>query len=155
MSPALFNPAGTLRFHAGLMKPSWLCLLVPLGAIAACDVTDDRPETLAYVTETVLAPNCGTAECHSAMKKQSNYVFDSVAGAQASIAGGDLVATCATPPCDDADAGSYLLTVITTKDVEGNRMPRDQPLANKDIVYIASWITDGADGYVPPNGSGN
>jgi hypothetical protein len=137
------------------MTRSWLWSLVPLGAIAACNVVDDRPETLAYVTETVLAPSCGLAECHSAMKRQSNYVFDSVAGAQASIAGGHLVATCALPPCENADASSYLLTVISTQDVEGDRMPRDQPLANKDIVYIASWITDGADGYVPPNGSGN
>ncbi len=137
------------------MKLTGFCWLVALGGLVACDVTDDRPQTLAYVTETILAPSCGTAECHSAMKKQSNYVFDSVAGAQASIAGGGLIATCAQPPCESADASSYLLTVISTQDVEGDRMPLDQPLANKDIDFIANWITDGADGYVPPSGSGN
>ncbi len=131
------------------MKPYLLCLLA---ATAACDVTDDRPETLAYITETILAPSCGTAECHSSMIKEKGYAFDSVEAAQDSIASLPLIDVCATPPCPGADANSYLLTVITTQDIEGDRMPLDEPLANKDIVLIANWITDGADGYTPPQG---
>ncbi len=130
------------------MKPFLCCLLA---ATAACDVTDDRPETLAYITETILAPSCGTAECHSSMVKQKGYAFDSVENAQDAIASLPLIDVCATPPCAGADANSYLLTVITTKDVEGDRMPLDEPLANKDIVLIANWITDGAEGYTPPS----
>lgn len=127
----------------------WKLFAISLGLIGACAVTDDRPETLEYITETILAPNCGTTTCHSAFKRQSGYAFDSVAGARAAISDGTLIATCATPPCDGADADSYLLTVMTTQDRAGNRMPLDQPIANKDIVLIAHWIADGAEGYAP------
>ncbi len=126
-----------------------LKLALAVAALAACSVTDDRPETLAYITETILAPSCGTAECHSAMKRQSGYAFDSVGAAQDSIKNGALVAICATPPCDSAPGSSYLLTVITNQDIYGNRMPLDQPLPNLDAVLIANWITAGAPGYTP------
>jgi hypothetical protein len=125
--------------------------------LAACSATDDRPETLAFITESILQPNCGTAECHSAMKKQSLDVFDSVAGAQSSIQNNGLIA-CAGPnsttldPCD-LGGKTYLITVLTTTDVEGDRMPLDQPLANKDIFFIEQWITDGAEGYTPNAGA--
>jgi hypothetical protein len=124
---------------------------VLMSAAVACGTTDDRPETLAYITETILAPSCAAAECHSAVKRQSNYVFDTVAHAQASIASLPLIDTCPTPPCPRATLeNSYLLTVITTEDSAGHRMPLDQPLANLDIVLISDWIRDGAAGYVPP-----
>jgi len=123
--------------------------VLTLLAIAACNTDDDRPATLAYVTETILAPNCGVAECHSSLHRQSNYVFDSVAATQISIKNGNLIVTCETPPCPSAPGGSYLLTVITDGDVEGNRMPLDEPLPNLDAVLIANWIIDGAPGYTP------
>jgi hypothetical protein len=131
--------------------PSYFVLAIAaVCALAACNVTDDRPETLAYITEAILAPSCGTAECHSAMKREKGYAFDTVENAQDSIANGELVEVCATPPCVGAPADSYLLTVITSQDVEGNRMPLDQPLANKSIYLIGNWITNGAEGYTPP-----
>jgi hypothetical protein len=119
-----------------------------LVAVAACG-TDERPPTLGYITETILAPSCGVAECHSSLKRQSDYVFDSVASAQDSIKNGNLIAVCDAPPCEDAPGASYLLTVITDGDSAGNRMPIDQPLPNLDAVLIARWITDGAPGYTP------
>ncbi len=117
--------------------------------VAACSTTDDRPQTLAYVTETVLQPYCATAECHSTSKRQSDIVFDSVAEAQRSIKDKGLIDICATPPCMDSPGKSYLLTVITTKDAQGNRMPLDEPVPNLDDVYIANWIIAGAPGYTP------
>jgi hypothetical protein len=124
-------------------------------AFAACSATEDRPETLAYITETILAPFCATAECHSAMKDQSGYAFDSVELAQDAIAGetgtaGMLIASCSAVPCDASDNNNYLLKVIDEQDIYGNRMPLDQPLANKDIVLIHDWIANGAVGYTPP-----
>lgn len=119
-------------------------IFLVFGALVACNVTDDRPETLAYITETILKPSCGTANCHSAMKAEKNYVFDSVEASRKSMA--TLVTPCDEPPCTTAPADSYLLTVITQEDSEGNRMPIDQPLANKDIVLIEHWILDGAPG---------
>jgi len=117
--------------------------------LAACGTNDDRPRTLADVTEMILAPNCGVAECHSSLRRQSGYIFDSVEGAQDSIKNGNLIETCAAPPCTGAPGGSYLLTVITNGDRFGNRMPLDEPLPNLDAVMIADWITDGAPGYQP------
>jgi hypothetical protein len=143
---------------------SWLTrAAVVVCALGACTTTDDRPETLAYITETILAPNCGGAECHSASKRQSNYAFDTVEGTQAALTrslapggGPALVRTCEMlpdpkiTPCYEADAASYLLTVITNADQFGNRMPLDQPLANLDTVLIAHWIRDGAPGFTHP-----
>lgn len=131
-----------------------LAAVVPMGALAACRTTEDRPETLAYITETILAPNCGTAECHSAKKDQSYDQFDSVAGAQESIANNALISCSDSTgaeldPCDEGGK-TYLIQVLTKADVEGDRMPLDYPLANKDIYFIAQWITDGAEGYVSP-----
>jgi hypothetical protein len=123
-------------------------IFLAFATLVACNVTDDRPETLAYITETILKPSCGTAECHSAMKAEKNYVFDSVDAARKSLQ--DIVATCDEPPCTTAPAASYLLTVITQQDVEGNRMPLDVPLANKDVVLIEQWILDGSPGLVEP-----
>jgi hypothetical protein len=124
-------------------------LVVALVLFAACSVTEDRPETLAFITETILAPKCGTTECHSSMVKTQGYAFDSVAAAQNALAQ-NLIAACDVPPCDEAPSNSYLIKVITDKDSFGNRMPLDQALPNKDMVLIAKWITDGAEGYTPP-----
>ena len=122
-------------------------------ALAACGITDDRPQTLAYITETILAPNCASAECHSSMKRAYGFAFDTVANAQASFASKPtLIPPCKDePPCADADTASYLLKILTSdQDVYGNRMPLDAPLANKDIFLIATWIEYGAAGYTQP-----
>jgi hypothetical protein len=137
------------------------CLLIGLG-LAACDLSQhsaaDRPEQLDYIVETILAPSCGTAECHSAMKAQSGDVFDSVAGARASFdAHTDLVLTCEAlkppqeTPCIGAAPGSYLFRVIDTgveSDVgKGDFMPLDQALSTEDHKLIGDWLNDGALGY--------
>jgi hypothetical protein len=118
-------------------------------ALTGCNVTDDRPETLAYITEAILAPSCGTATCHSAMKREYGYAFDSVAEAQKSIQSHALILTCGDPPCAGAAANSPLLTFLWKNDSQGNRMPIDAPLANADIDLIGRWIDDGAFGYQP------
>ncbi len=123
--------------------------LILLTVLSACSETDERPHTLAYITETILAPSCGTAECHSAMKRQNDYAFDTVENAEQSIRKGNLVIQCAMPPCQDAPSVSSLLTVISDKDVAGNRMPLDEPLANLDVYLIGEWIIDGSPGYQP------
>jgi hypothetical protein len=123
-------------------------------ALAGCDLSNDqaldgRPLTLEYITQTILKPSCGTAECHSALKAEKTDVFDSVAGARASMKNNFLVFTCETLeppetfPCgNDAAANSYLLTVITDQTTNGYRMPFDQPLSKSNIELIGNWITD-------------
>jgi len=135
-----------------------------LCALAACSTTEDRPETLAYVTETILVPYCSSAECHSTAHEQSRYVFDTVEHAQVSLAGmygtggtlGQLIMPCMTspPPCTDAAGASILAGIVARdpnfKDTAGHWMPLDQPLPNKDVFFIGNWINDGAAGFVFP-----
>ena len=142
------------------------CLVLVMG-LAACDLsqkTPDRPEQFEYIVEAILAPSCGTAQCHSAMRAQSGDVFDSVDGARASLDAHGLVVNCAylklPDTCGkDAANNSYLFTVLeqgpglgVTSDIgKGNVMPLDQSLSSADKELIGQWITDGAEGYdVPP-----
>jgi hypothetical protein len=142
------------------------CLVLVMG-LAACDLSQktaaSRPEKFDYIVETILAPSCGTAECHSALKAQSGDVFDSVEGARATLDDPlhtDLVMSCATlsppetSPCGkDAANGSYLFTVLeqgqgVISDVgHGDVMPLDQALPSADREFIGQWIDDGAEGY--------
>src|SRR5260221_14453134 len=94
-----------MRAHAARERRRDLCkatcavmkLAVALVLFAACSATEDRPETLAFITETILAPSCGTTECHSSMVMRQGYAFDTVAAAQVSLAK-NLIATCTVPP---------------------------------------------------------
>ena len=132
----------------------WLCALLITGACnLENDTQDDRPATFEFITQAILKPSCGTAECHSAMKAEKQDVFDSVDGARTTftVTHTDLVFTCATlqppepSPCNNDDVNnSYLVQVISTADNEGDRMPLDQALSNKDIELIRTWIQDGA-----------
>jgi len=127
------------------------CLLLACVLGACAHPVDDRPETLEYVTEAILAPNCGAANCHSSWKHIEDDVFDNVSGALFSMQSHVLLG-CETKDLDPCDDGrhTYLYTVLVAADREGDRMPLDQPLANKDIQFIADWISDGAEGYVSP-----
>ena len=124
--------------------------------------------TLAYITETILAPSCGTANCHSTWKHMNGNTFDTVSGTEYTLSrllpppndalppligclGSDNVTMI--DPCDLGFDGfdarrTYLYQVMVDRDTEGDRMPLDQPLPNKDIEFIAAWINNGAPGYV-------
>lgn len=126
--------------------------LVLFGALlaGACGTTtDDRPRTLAYITDTILAPTCASAECHSAFKRQVGDEFDTVDAARRSIVGNGLVL-----PDDAADpAGSLLIQSLTVgapsilSPGSGNvRMPYDAPMPDADIALIEAWIADHAPG---------
>jgi len=136
-----------------------LALLAAVSGLWACGVTtDDRPQTLAYITETILAPNCATAECHSSTRAQAGYVFDTVQHAQDSLADANdttgfrsfaALITVGDP------ANSPLVTVLNgqggySQSTGKPLMPLDHPLPNKDIFFIGEWIQNGADGYVAP-----
>jgi len=110
-------------------------VLVGAIALAACTQSDnDRPATLEYITEAILQPSCAQADCHSSLRRERGYVFDTVAEAKKSLSG-IVVST-------DPDAS--LLYLVLTRQVL--RMPYDSPLPDKDIALIRTWITDGAPG---------
>jgi hypothetical protein len=115
-------------------------------ASGACGATDDRPRTLEYITQTILAPTCAAAECHSAFKMEVGDEFDTVDAARRSIVNNVLV--------DPGDpTGSTLVQSITTglpsilSPGSGNvRMPYDAPMPDVDVALIEAWIQDGASG---------
>jgi hypothetical protein len=125
--------------------------LVLIGALwaGACGTTDDRPRTLAYITDTILAPTCASAECHSAFKRQVGDQFDTVDAARRSIVANNLVS-----PDDVADPSSSFLIQSLTVGVQSIldpgsgkvRMPYDAPMPDADIDLIKAWIAEGAPG---------
>jgi hypothetical protein len=125
--------------------------LVLIGALfaGACGATDDRPRTLPYITDTILAPTCASAECHSAFKRQVGDQFDTVDATRRSIVANALVV-----PDDVADPSRSLLIQTLTVGAasilspgSGNvRMPYDAPMPDADIALIEAWIAEGAPG---------
>lgn len=127
--------------------------LVLVGSLLAggCgSALDDRPPTLEYITETILAPSCATAECHSAFKRQVGDVFDTPASTRRTIVGNELVVF----PGDMADpARSFLITTLRVGSPSilspgsGNvRMPYDAAMPDADIALIEAWIASGVPG---------
>src|ERR1044071_3941212 len=86
--------------------------LAPSAALlaGACgSATDDRPPTLDYITETILAPTCALAECHSAFKQQVGDVFDTVESTRRTIVLNHLV----DETDQDSPASSFLIRTLT------------------------------------------
>lgn len=116
-----------------------------LGASGACGVTDDRPRTLEYITQTILAPTCAAAECHSAFKMEVGDEFDTVDATRRTIVDNGLV--------NPGSSGSSLLYQSITIGAPSIlspgstvRMPFDAPMPDADVALIAAWITEGAPG---------
>ena len=111
-------------------------------AMTACTQTDnDRPRTLAYITEAILQPNCGQGVCHSSYRREKGYAFDTVEVAKQSMA---PRTDGSTPLVNLAEPELSLLYTVLTRKVK--RMPYDSPLAQKDIDLILLWIQEGAPG---------
>lgn len=120
-----------------------------LGAAACGSDTDDRPATLDYITQTILAPSCAGAECHSAYRAQVGDVFDTPGAARRSIVENGLVIY----PDDTANPDSSLLIRVLTVGApsilsrgDTVRMPYDAPMPDADIALIRRWIDEGAVG---------
>jgi hypothetical protein len=118
--------------------------------LAACgSATDDRPATLEYITETILAPTCALAECHSAFKQQAGDVFDTPESVRRSIVLNGLAYPFERDNPSDADLIKSLTIGLPSviDDSRGLvRMPFVQPMPDADIDLIARWIADGVPG---------
>ena len=107
-----------------------------LAVLAACGtVEDDRPPTTEYVTEAILVPSCGVAQCHSAFKRADGYVFDSVEAVQHEV---DAEILKVRNPDDADDLDSSLMMQVLLRNVD--RMPYDQGLPEPDIQLIRRWV---------------
>ena len=117
----------------------------------ACGV-DDRPLTIEYVTETVLAPNCGAAQCHSSFSANYGDIFDTVEGARNAIVNDPLLdfdSAASDPPAYDPanPSQSHLILTVTVGYIPAiGRMPWDEPLTASDIDLLERWIAAKAPG---------
>jgi len=118
--------------------------------VAACgSATDDRPATLEYITETILAPTCALAECHSVFKQQAGDVFDTPESVRRTIVVNGLAYQF---EMDDPSQTGLIrsLTVGLTSVIDASRglvrMPFVQPMPDADVQLIARWIGDGVPG---------
>lgn len=132
-----------------------LAWLLPL--VAACGTTtDDRPRTIDYVTEAILAPTCGAANCHSSFAQQGGDVFDTVEAARRSLVVNGLISfdsvTIDGVPMgyDPADPDNSQLIIWLTQTDPFNRgigrMPFDAPMPNADVNLLKLYIKEGAPG---------
>jgi hypothetical protein len=124
--------------------------LVLIGALVcagsgACGADDDRPETLEYITETILAPSCASAQCHSAFKREVGDQYDTVDAARDTIVGLAQII-----PGDKANSLLYkAITIGASRNGDSKnvfRMPFDAPLPDADVALIGRWIDGGAAG---------
>jgi hypothetical protein len=130
-----------------MLRLWYLALLLP----AACTMsTDNRPHTVEYVTEAVLAPSCGEAQCHSTFSGNLHDIFDTVNGTRSSIVRNGLVTLSVDVGDDREDPVAAPLigwiTLPTGLNPIVGRMPWDAPLAKEDVGLLEGWIKDGAKG---------
>lgn len=124
-----------------MSKFAWPALL--LCALAACGA-DDRPLDAQYITDTVLAPTCGSVECHSTFVQSDNVVLDTYSAMRNTIVNLPLLSFSPDQydPADPDD--SALITWLTQTDPFGlgiGRMPQDAPMPNADVELLKAWIT--------------
>ncbi len=117
-------------------------------AFAACGV-DNRPKTVNYVTEAVLAPACGAAQCHSTFGANGTDIFDTVVGTRASLIDNGLISFDSTQYDPDNPANAKLIRWLTDTDpfMAGiGRMPYDAPLPAEDLRFLEDFIAVKAPG---------
>lgn len=121
-----------------MLRAMYRLVLAAVVALAACTQTDnDRPATLEYITEAILQPSCGQHVCHSSLRMEKGYAFDTVEAARRSLA----PSVGLVQPGDSANSLLVNALIRTVK-----RMPYDAPLPDKDIDLIRRWIDSGAPG---------
>ena len=123
----------------------WPALLAALSAICACGSSvDDRPRDAQYITDLILAPQCGGAECHSTFVQSNDVVLDTYEGMRATMVHFPLISFDSDDydPADPKD--SALITWVTQIDPFNlgiGRMPLDESMPNADVDLLEAWIT--------------
>jgi hypothetical protein len=127
----------------------WPALVAALSAICACGSSDDdRPRDAQYITDTILAPQCGGAECHSTFAQSNGIVLDTYEGMRTTMVYGGLHGNLLSFASDQYDPSapqlSSLITWLTQIDpfMYGvGRMPLDEAMPNADIDLLEAWIS--------------
>lgn len=105
------------------MRSLALCSLL----LVACGTDDPRSPTVEVISTEILAPACGTPQCHSTSTLQSGYAFDTLAASKVAL-----------KSLTSGQTGGHhrsLLEELTTR-----RMPPDVPLDDADLKLLETWI---------------
>ncbi len=125
-----------------MARLAWLALV----CTAACGQLDDNrsPDVDAqYITAAILAPTCGSAQCHSTFTQKHNEVFDTLEGMRAAMVNQGLVVLGSSQFDPAAPEASTLIAWLTKTDPFNlgiGRMPLDAPMPNQDIHLLEDWI---------------
>jgi hypothetical protein len=119
-------------------------------AAGACTMSkDDRPKTVQYVTEAILAPTCGAAPCHATFAGNDSDVFDTVIGVRTSLLRNQLIQFDSNQYDPANPSQANLIIWVTQTDPFGRgigRMPDDRPMPFEDVELLENWIAAGAFG---------
>lgn len=133
-------------YRARMHRLGW----VPLLVCAACGTSeDDRPLELAYLTQAIFEPTCGTTNCHSSFVRAGDVVLDTPENVRRTLVGGGLVQFDSGKYDPDAPENANLIVWITQIDPFGRgigRMPFDAPMPNRDVELLEEWISVQAPG---------
>jgi hypothetical protein len=128
-------------------------------AAAACGGVDDRPKNLRYITEAILQPTCGAAECHSQYTQQVGDEYDTVESARRTLVGNHQLLSPDPNGCGASNGTLGQDTMIVTALTRGCksylgttqngmlaivRMPYDAPIPSEDVQLLVDWINGGA-----------
>jgi hypothetical protein len=94
----------------------------------------DRPATWSYLHAAIIAPNCATSSCHSALAATAGVVLDDPDVAYTVLLDRKYVIP--------GDPASSLMSLLQGD--ERPRMPPDAPLPAADIALVQAWIEVGA-----------
>ncbi len=111
-----------------------LVLALLAGVTACAGDPSERPASWAYVHTAIVAPNCATSSCHSALVETAGIALDDREDSYAQLIDRRFVI-----PGDPASALIPLL-----EGDERPRMPPDAPLPQADIDLVRIWIVEGA-----------
>lgn len=126
------------------MSRVWLSALV---ALASCAESDERPLTVEYATEAILAPSCGNAQCHSSFRQAGGFALDTVDAVKfemVELADLELGVDGEGQPIVTKRPNESELIEVLVRAVD--RMPYDQPLPDNDIDYLRRYLEAGAPG---------
>ena len=103
---------------------------------------DPSPNTLSNIQSLVFSPTCvvchGDADAEAGLNLEEGKSFDSLVNVSSTQVALNLVEP------NDAE-NSYLIHKLEDRaDIEGDRMPPDDPLSSEDIDVIKQWINEGA-----------
>ena len=122
--------------------------LVVVAGIGACGTdVDDRPRTTQFITESVLGPSCGKAECHSTFAAAEGYVLDTPHGVDTTLRYQLANEGRQSALISDLPDMQPLSAILNSKsNASYTPMPYDAPMPEADAQLVIEWLSLGAPG---------